>query len=176
MGSSKDHRKTSKKSRKHASQKDNGMMTKVWGPAGWVFLHSIVMGYPTTIDSKNKEHRKRKKETKRFFETLGFVLPCKYCRESYNKFIKEMPITPHLNSRKSISMWLYKIHNKVNNKLGVPKCDVPTFQQVTKRYETYRAKCHRTTKKERDERLEKGCVVPKDGISKRCVIQVINAS
>ena len=42
------------------SNENNGMMTKVWGPAGWVFLHSCVMGYPVKIDKSNKEHRLRK--------------------------------------------------------------------------------------------------------------------
>jgi hypothetical protein len=173
-----------KKSHKHSrspkvtssisQSKDNGMMTKVWGPAGWVFLHSCVTGYPTVIDKKDKQHRKRKKETKRFFESIGYVLPCRYCRESYNRFIKELPISRHLDSRQSLSRWLYRIHNKVNRKLGIPRCDIPTFGEVTKRYETYRAKCHRTTKEEREERLEKGCVVPKDGVRKRCIIKIIS--
>ena len=28
----------------------NGMMTNVWGPAGWVFLHSVTFGYPMDPD------------------------------------------------------------------------------------------------------------------------------
>ena len=59
------------------------MMTNVWGPPGWVFLHCITIGYPIKIDPKNKEHISRKKHTMNFFNSLGHVLPCKYCRESY---------------------------------------------------------------------------------------------
>ena len=29
---------------------DNGMMTKVWGPPGWLFLHCLTFGYPYTIN------------------------------------------------------------------------------------------------------------------------------
>ena len=111
-----------KKSRKSARSKDNGMMTKVWGPAGWVFLHSCAMGYPIKIDKKDKEHRKRKRETKKFFESVGYVFPCRYCRESYMLFIKEAPLAGHLDTRQNLCRWLYRIHNKVNKKLGVPKC------------------------------------------------------
>ena len=57
------------------------MMTKVWGPAGWVFLHSSVMGYPEKIDKHSHQDRKRKRETKKFFESIGYIFPCRYCRE-----------------------------------------------------------------------------------------------
>ena len=159
---------------KKDKEQNNGIMTKVWGPAGWVFLHSCVMGYPVKIDENNKNDRKRKKMTKNFFETIGFVFPCRYCRDSYKEFIKEIPIDRHLGTRRSLARWLYRIHNKVNKKLGVPKCDIPTFQEVYDRYETYRAKCKPTSPKERRSRLEKGCVVPKDGKKKRCLIKIIN--
>ena len=29
---------------------DNGMMTKVWGPTGWLFLHCVTFGYPYVIN------------------------------------------------------------------------------------------------------------------------------
>ena len=169
-------RKKSAKTSSASSAKDNGMMTKVWGPAGWVFLHSCAMGYPIKIDKKNKDHRKRKRETKKFFESAGYVLPCRYCRESYNNFIKELSIGRHLETRQSLCRWLYRIHNKVNKKLGVPKCEIPTFGNINKQYETYRAQCTKTTTNERQERLVKGCTIPKDGVRKKCIIQIINAS
>ena len=158
------------------SNENNGMMTKVWGPAGWVFLHSCVMGYPVKIDKSNKEHRLRKKQTKLFFNNVGHILPCRYCRDSYNVFIKKLPITKFLNSRRNLAKWLYDIHNMVNNKLGTPKCDIPTFKDVYNRYDSYRADCRPTSKKDRENRLAKGCVVPKDGRKKRCLIKVVDVN
>ena len=149
-------------------------MTKVWGPAGWIFLHSCVMGYPVKINRKSKEDRLRKRMMKRFFETIGYIFPCRYCRESYNIFIKELPIDKFLDTRKKLARWLYRIHNKVNKKLGIPQCDIPTFKEVYDQYDSYRAQCHRTTKRDRDDRLAKGCIVPKDGIRKKCIIKIIN--
>ena len=162
------------KSCKRSGSASNGMMTKVWGPAGWVFLHSCVMGYPLKINEKNTEDRKRKKKTKVFFETIGHIFPCIYCRESYQRFIKELPIDNFLDSRRKLANWLYQIHNKVNKKLGVPSCDIPSFNEVYGRYETYRAQCEKTTRKDRKERKDKGCIIPKDGKKKKCIVKVVN--
>jgi hypothetical protein len=93
------------------------MDTKFWGPPGWVFLHTITFNYPWKIDPKNAEHRERKKYTRQLFENLQYTLPCKYCRASFKQFLKELPIEPHLGSRRSLTRWLYEMHNKVNAKL-----------------------------------------------------------
>ena len=155
------------------TNKNNGMMTKVWGPPGWMFLHTVTYGYPYEIDHNNHDHIIRKEYMKTFFKSVGNVLPCKYCRESYNNFIKQLPIDNHLNSRKDLVKWLYDIHNKVNDKLGVPKCNIPTISELNKQYEQYRAQCKKTTPTERIENLNKGCVVPMDGKKKKCVIKVV---
>ena len=39
---------------------DNGMMTKVWGPAGWLFIHSVAYGYPYAINPDNPDHLTKK--------------------------------------------------------------------------------------------------------------------
>lgn len=156
------------------SNADNGMMTKVWGPPGWLFLHCLTFGYPYQIDEMNHEHFEKKNQYKQFFYYLGKVLPCKYCRESYDKYFKELPIDNFLNNRHDLCLWLYKIHNKVNDKLGVPNCDIPTFEEIKSKYESYRAKCKKTTEKERLEKKAKGCVTPADGIKKKSYLKVIN--
>lgn len=155
---------------------DNGMMTKIWGPPGWLFLHCIAFGYPYTIDPNNPKHSTKKQDYARFFNNIGSVLPCKYCRESYMEFIREYPIDNHLNTREALCKWLYEIHNKVNDKLGVPKCNIPSFEDVKNDYEKFRAKCKKTTEEERENNQVKGCVTPADGTKKRCVIKVVNCS
>lgn len=156
------------------SNADNGMMTKVWGPPGWLFLHCLTFGYPYQIDEMNHEHFEKKNQYKQFFYYLGKVLPCKYCRESYDKYYKELPIDNFLNSRHDLTLWLYKIHNKVNDKLGVPNCDIPTFEEVQNIYESYRAKCKKTTEKERLEKKAKGCITPADGVKKKSYLKVVS--
>ena len=105
----------------------NGMQTRVWGPAGWVFLHCIAQNYPENPTDLQKEMYKS------FFELVGNVLPCRYCRESYQEFVKETPLNKNvMKNRYTFSKWLYDIHNKVNEKLGIKNCS--TFKQVTEKY------------------------------------------
>jgi len=72
------------------------MDTRYWGPSGWQLLHLIAA----------------KGAAKSFWETLPYVLPCKFCRASLTTYYKELPI-PNSNQ----GPWLYKVHNKVNSKL-----------------------------------------------------------
>lgn len=152
---------------------DNGMMTKVWGPTGWLFLHCVTFGYPYVINLSNPDHAYKKQQYKAFFESVGNILPCKYCRASYLDFIKEIPIDNYLRSRKDICKWLYIIHNKVNQKLGVTE-NIPTFEETQEFYEQFRAKCKKTTEEEKKINSEKGCVNPADGTPKKCLVKVIN--
>lgn len=147
---------------------NNGMMTKIWGPPGWLFLHCVTVGYPHTIDMSKPEHVFRKEQTKLFFTSLGHVLPCLYCRDSYNEYIQEHPLTDKiLMTRETLSKWLYDIHNLVNEKLNVK--DIPTFNEFYNRYELFRSKCV-VSKTE----PEKGCINSKDGVKKKSVIQIVD--
>jgi hypothetical protein len=58
--------------------------------------------------------------------------------------------------------------------LGIPKCDIPSFKEINKKYESYRAECKKTTEKERLEKQAKGCVIPVDGIKKKSYLEVVN--
>lgn len=152
---------------------DNGMMTKVWGPAGWLFLHCITFGYPYAINPQNPEHQTKAEDYYNFFYYLGRVMPCRYCRESYQEFFREHDIRNSLANRHDICEWLYTIHNRVNHKLGVPKCNIPSFDEIIARYESFRAKCKKTTEEERQANQSKGCVTPADGTPRRCVVKVV---
>lgn len=152
---------------------DNGMMTKVWGPAGWLFLHCITFGYPYAINPDNEAHNTKKQDYYNFFYYLGKVLPCRYCRDSYQDYFKELNLYDNLKTRKEINTWLYNIHNKINYKLGVPECNIPSFDDVVNQYESYRAKCKKTTDDERETNKKKGCIAPANGTAQRCVVKVV---
>jgi hypothetical protein len=132
---------------------DMGMQTRVWGPAGWLFLHSIAQNYPW------EPTRSQKKSYLTFFKETGNVLPCRYCRESYQKFIKE-PSTlldlRILRNRRTLATWLYKVHNKVNKKLGIK--NNPTLNEVFEKYESFRSKCTKSKPV-----VQTGCITPADG-------------
>ena len=127
---------------------NNGLLTKIWGPALWIGLHSIAFGYPTEpTDDEKKGYRT-------FFESIQHVLPCLYCRISYYEFISsnetELIDDVFLN-RDNLTLWLFNLHNKVNNKLGMDYGI--TYDEHKKKYESYRAKCLPD---------KKGCIVPLD--------------
>ena len=142
-----------------------GMMTKVWGPGCWLFLGCVVAAYPEKINMKNSEDVTRMKHTLNFFKEFPHVLPCKYCRESFIKFSKELPITDYLKSRKDLCYWLYTMHNKVNKKLNIPKSQIPSFDKICQKFEQYRAQCN----------IDKtGCVHGlKDYTSKKCELNIV---
>ena len=151
------------------SNKNNGLIAKIWGPPGWLFLHCITMGYPEHIEQnpKNKnylEHQERKRNTEDFFILIGEVLPCSACRKSYKEFMEEHPIYNHLDTRRDLSKWFYDIHNLVNEKLDISKDNRPkNFKYFYNRYEQFRSKCG-----------DKKCVKPTDGIAKKSVIKIID--
>ena len=145
------------------SNANNGMMTRVWGPPGWFFLHCVTFGYPVD-PAKFDEERDQvpgttAKAYNEFFMRVGDILPCKYCRESYKKFIRELP--PDVTNRDTLVEWFWAIHNKVNEKLE-DKYDDASLEQIKERYERYRAKC--STKQ-----VARGCAVPVTG-KKMCTV------
>ena len=152
---------------------DNGLMTRIWGPSGWLFLHCITFGYPYKINSNNKEHIDKKSDYYKFFYYLGKVLPCKYCRDSYMEFFAKINPINKLGSRQELSKWLYDVHNLVNDKLGVSSCDIPSFTDIEKNYESFRAACKPLTNKELLDKKGKGCIAPATGPPKRTVIKVV---
>lgn len=119
------------------------MDTKAWGPSAWKFLHIVSFNYPEKPTAADKRNYKT------LFTNFKFTLPCKYCRESYELFLKDIPIDPYLASRQRLTMWLYLIHNKVNDKLrnqGNPVPPNPSFQEIKNHYEQFRAGCSKVTK------------------------------
>ena len=107
------------------------MNVNKWGPGGWTFLHTITFNYP------EKPTNTDKKQYIDFFKMVGSMLPCKYCRDSYNIYSKYVPRNKFIDSREGINYWLYYIHNLVNDK--VFKKDTITFDQVVRTYEKFRA-------------------------------------
>ena len=101
------------------------MDTRFWGPSGWKLLHHATYVYDGTNKNAYRE----------FFESVPYILPCKYCRTSLTDYYEELPLK--LDSRAHLIKWLYHIHNKVNNKLrsqGLHVVRNPTFQAVQTYY------------------------------------------
>ena len=52
----------------------DGMLTTVWGPSMWHFLHTFSFNFPVKPTKEDKKHYKD------FIVSLQHVLPCKHCR------------------------------------------------------------------------------------------------
>lgn len=109
------------------------MNTTFWGPSGWEFLHTLTFIYPESPSYNDKV------KMQNFMNSINYILPCKYCRISFTKYSKSLPIHEYLDSRDKIVEWLYKIHNKVNKKLrkqGFCKYDNPELSIVKEKYKS----------------------------------------
>lgn len=95
-----------------------GIKTSFWGPHAWQFLFASIAGsFPVKVDKSNKEHVKIVNSYHHMFKSLQYTLPCGYCKDSYKRFLKQIPISDYDHSRKSMMLWLYTIHDLVNQKL-----------------------------------------------------------
>jgi hypothetical protein len=96
----------------------SGIKTAFWGPHAWNFLFSAIAGsYPVKYNAADPDHQRRAKGFLQLFTSLKETLPCGYCRQSYGRFIKELPVKDYMATRASMMQWLYLLHDKVNQKL-----------------------------------------------------------
>jgi hypothetical protein len=111
----------------------SGCSIKAWGSNLWSSLFiSILGGYPFKIDPSNQEHLETKKYFRQLFESLGYTLPCIYCRNSYKGFFKEINIDNFLSGRIELMYWLYLVKDKVNTKLIKQETD--SYNEEKKKY------------------------------------------
>lgn len=142
-----------------------GMLTTVWGPSLWHFLHTMSFNYP--IDPTNEQ----KKQYMNFILSLKNILPCKYCRINLKKNFKAIPLKmSSMKDRESFSKYVYHLHEHINKMLG--KVSNLTYAEVRERYEHFRARC--TVKKVVK---EKGCTESLyKGEKSKCIIKIVPQS
>jgi hypothetical protein len=168
------HNKTKKRvfSKKDYESGD-GMMTKIWGPAMWHYLHTMSFNYPVEPTKEQKIHYRD------FVLNLRNVLPCKYCRINLTNNLKKKPLTMcHMKSRETFSRYIYELHETVNRMLN--KKSNLTYCDVRERYEHFRSRCTDekpkvfTFKKTKTRsKKEKGCTEPLYGKKAKCVINIV---
>ena len=158
----------------------DGMLTTVWGPSMWHYLHTMSFNYPV------KPTEEDKKNYKNFILSLQHVLPCKYCRINLKNNLKNNPIKPcHMKNRETFSRYIYELHEIINKMLN--KKSNLTYCDVRERYEHFRSRCTddiETIKNEKKlfkfkkskskkGRKEKGCTEPLYGKKSKCVIKIV---
>ena len=145
----------------------SGMITSIWGPSMWHFLHTMSFNYPVKPTKAEKDHYEN------YMKSLQHVLPCRYCRENYVKNLKSAGWKRGvLKNRDTFSRFVYRLHNEVNKQLG--KRNDLSYEAVRDRYEGYRSRCLSTAELEKivKKRKEGGCVHPMYGESRRSIITI----
>ena len=171
-------RKTTKTSQRTFTDDDyksgDGMLTTIWGPAMWHFLHTMSFNYPVEPTSKQK------KQYKQFILSLRNVLPCRYCRENLSKNLKQLNFSnKHMKDRATFSRFVYDLHELVNKMLG--KTSGLSYCDVRERYEHFRSRCVLDIDADMDKieelikkkKEEPGCTEPLYGKKSKCLIKIV---
>ena len=147
----------------------SGMITTIWGPSLWHFLHTISFNYPVIPTSSQQKYYKN------FIISLENILPCKYCRENLKKNLKTLPITNKvLENRDTFSRYMFDLHELINKMLD--KKSNLSYEEVRERYEHFRSRCIpiKKTITKRKKKKEKGCIHPLHGSrKKKCILQIV---
>jgi hypothetical protein len=169
--------KNKTKKRRVFTKKDysagDGMITSVWGPPLWHYLHTMSFNYPVNPSAEEKKHYMN------FILNLRYVLPCKYCRMNLKTNFRQLPLKMcDMKNRETFSRYVYNLHELVNKMLH--KKSNLTYCDVRERYEHFRARCtdekpklfkfkRNVTKKNK----EKGCTEPLYGKKSKCIINIV---
>ncbi len=148
---------------------NDGMLTSVWGPGMWHYMHTMSFNYPVKPTNEDKHHYRD------FMINLKYVLPCGKCRANLRKNFKRLPLTlKHMQSRETFSKYVYDLHELVNKMLG--KSSGLSYADVRERYEHFRARCAQPIKAKtckRGKKLENGCTEPLYGEKAKCVLKIV---
>jgi hypothetical protein len=143
-------------------QSGDGMLTTVWGPGIWHFLHTMSFNYPM------EPTQEQKKNYRDFILNLRNVLPCKYCRINLVKNLKHHPLKiSDMKNRETFSKYIYSLHELVNKMLG--KTSGLSYEDVRERYEHFRARCNTKIIPKK----EKGCTESLYGEKAKCVLKIV---
>jgi hypothetical protein len=168
---------------KESFNSKNGMLTKIWGPPLWHFLHTVSFNYPVEPTLENKRHYMQ------FIHNLQYILPCGKCRENLKKNFVTLPLRmSDMKSRHTFSLYIYTLHETVNNMLNKPSG--LSYEDVRNRYEMFRANCLKSAddnkktadakdndnnkdKKQEQKEKEEGCTKSLYHTKSRCIMNII---
>lgn len=153
---------------------NDGMLTTVWGPGIWHYLHTMSFNYPVSPSQKDKYNYRH------FVLSLRHVLPCGKCRKNLAKNFRKHPLLiSHMESRATFSKYIYDLHEVVNAMLK--KKSGLSYDDVRERYEHFRARCAispnmKGSEKEEAKQIftkEDGCTEPLYGEKAKCLLRIV---
>jgi len=154
----------------------DGMLTTVWGPSMWHFLHVMSFNYPVNPTKEDKINYRN------FILSLQNILPCKYCRMNLKINLKQLPLTMNsMKNRETFSRYIYNLHELVNKMLH--KNSNLSYCDVRERYEHFRSRCtdapiklfkyKKINLNNKTRKKEKGCTEPLYGKKSKCIIKIV---
>ena len=112
---------------------NDGMVSSVWGPPFWHYLHTMSFNYPVEPTPEDKKHYRD------FILNLKYVLPCRFCRQNIRTNFKHLPLTmDKMKNRETFSKYVYDLHELINKMLK--KESGLSYSDVRERYENFRSK------------------------------------
>jgi len=173
VGGPRRHRRQNKTRKYLYSESDynsnDGMLTTVWGPSTWHFLHTMSFNYPVKPTADDKKHYMD------FIISLQHVLPCGKCRKNLKKNFAKLPLhLSDMESRHTFSLYMYRLHELVNRMLG--KKSGLSYEDVRDRYEHFRSRCPKNVKGAAavaPPPKENGCTEPFYGEKTKCVLKIV---
>ena len=91
-------------------------MTAVWGPLGWMTLHSIATSYPESPTQTEKQL------VSLWLDMVRDTITCVHCREPFTQLLEvyRRKVPSMLNSRQELALFSFRAHNTVNRRLSKP--------------------------------------------------------
>ncbi len=91
-------------------------MTAIWGPLGWLTLHSTALAYPETPTPAEQQLMTS------WLDMFRDTITCNYCRGHFTELLaKYRTMFPNmLGSRQEFALFSFRAHNAVNRRLNKP--------------------------------------------------------
>ena len=91
-------------------------MTAIWGPLGWMTLHSVALAYPEQPTQTERELMRS------WIELFRDTITCPHCRDHFTTMLAayRASFPDMLASRQTFAMFTFRAHNAVNKRLKKP--------------------------------------------------------
>ena len=91
-------------------------MTAIWGPLGWMTLHSVATSYPDTPTAGEQTLMST------WLDMFRDTITCPSCREHFTTMLANYrQMFPNmLSSRQTFAVFTFRAHNAVNRRLNKP--------------------------------------------------------
>jgi hypothetical protein len=91
-------------------------MTAIWGPLGWMTLHSVATSYPEAPTETEKQLMGS------WIEMFRDTITCPHCKQHFTDMLENYrrQFPGYLGSRHEFAMFSFRAHNAVNRRLKKP--------------------------------------------------------